>query len=145
VPLELWPAGDHAAWQAALKPSDVFEPGGVASRWSAATQRKTALGYGRYLFWLQQQGNLDVTLAPARRVERDLVRAYLQELKLTNRGHALHNRIQELGNAMRHSPPKMIGGGRCGRPTGCASVRFRPRICARASGRSPILSPRACA
>jgi integrase/recombinase XerD len=106
VPLELWPTGDHAAWQAALKPGDVFEPGGVASRWSAATQRKTALGYGRYLFWLQRHCNLDVTLAPAGRVHRDLVRAYLEELKLTNRGHTLHNRIQELGNAMRALAPE---------------------------------------
>jgi hypothetical protein len=103
LPLELWPTGDHAAWQAALKPGGVFEPGGVASRWSAATQRKTALGYGRYLFWLQQHDNLDVTVAPAERVERDLVRAYLQELKLTNRGHTLHNRI---GNAMRALAPE---------------------------------------
>jgi integrase/recombinase XerD len=102
----LWPPVDHAAWQAALKPGDVFEPGGVASRWSAATQHKTALGYGRYLFWLQEHGNLDVTLAPAGRVDRDLVRAYLEELKLSNRGHTLHNRIQELGNAMRALAPE---------------------------------------
>ena len=106
LPVGLWPPGDRAAWQAALEPGDVFVPGGVASRWSAATQRKTALGYGRYLFWLQEHGNLDVTSAPAERVKCDLVRAYLDELKRTNRGHTPHNRIQELGNAMRTLAPE---------------------------------------
>lgn len=79
-------------------------------RWSAATRRKAALGYGRYLFWLQEHGKLDVTLAPAGRVERDLARAYLEELKRTNRGHTPYNRIQELGNAMRALAPEYDSG-----------------------------------
>jgi integrase/recombinase XerD len=88
-----------------MRPGDVFDPG-IASRWSAATKRKTAAGYGRYLFWLREHGQLDVAVAPAERVTRDLVRAYLDELELTNRGHSPHNRIQELGNAMRALAPE---------------------------------------
>ena len=105
LPVGLWPAGDREAWQASLKPGNVFEPGSVASRWSAATQRKTALGYGRFLFWLQENDDLNPALAPEARVTRERVTAYLRELERTNRGHTLHNRIQELGNAMRALAP----------------------------------------
>ena len=106
LPIALWPVADRTAWQAGLKPGDVFEPGCVASRWSAATQRKTASGYGRFLFWLMERGELDGALPPASRVTRKRVEAYLDELKRTNRGHTIQNRIQELGDAMRAIAPQ---------------------------------------
>jgi integrase len=68
--------------------------------------REIALGYGRYLFWLQELGKLDDGLSPAARVTRDLVRSYVEELKRTNRGYTPYNRIQELGNAMRALAPE---------------------------------------
>jgi len=106
LPVALWPEADRLAWEAARRPGDVFEPGGAAARWSPATQRKTALGYGRFLFWLSERGELDLAEAPCARVTHDRVTAYLQELKRTNRGHTVHNRIQELGNAMRVLAPE---------------------------------------
>jgi len=105
MPIPLWPAVDQAAWQAALKAGDVFEPGGVASRWSPATQRKTVLGYGRFLFWLTECGELDTEAAPPARVTRERVAAYLDELRHINRGHTIQNRTQELGDAMRAIAP----------------------------------------
>src|SRR5712692_7048595 len=106
LPIALWPVADRTAWQAGLKPGDVFEPSGVASRWSAATQRKTASGYGRFLFWLMERGELDGALPPASRVTRRRVEAYLDELKRTNRGHTIQNRIQELGDTMKAIAPQ---------------------------------------
>jgi integrase len=101
-----WPAADRRAWEAALLPGDIFEPGGVASRWSAATRRKTAAGYGRFLFWLQEQGALDECVGPEARVTRERLAAYLDELRTMNRGHTLQCRIQELGDALRAMVPK---------------------------------------
>jgi integrase len=106
LPIALWPNADRGAWGAALRPGNVFDAGGSAARWSPATQRKTALGYGRFLFWLSERGELDVAEAPRARITCERAAAYLEELKRTNRGHTIHNRIQELGNAMRALAPE---------------------------------------
>ncbi len=105
LPVALWPPADRAAWRAGLRPGNPFEPGGIASRWSPATRRKTALGYGRFLFWLKERGELDETIAPAARITRERLAAYLDELRSTNRGHTIQSRIQELGDAMRALEP----------------------------------------
>jgi integrase len=44
LPVALWPPCDHAAWEKALQPGDIFEPGGVASGWPPVTQRKRTRG-----------------------------------------------------------------------------------------------------
>ncbi len=105
IPIALWPARDRAAWESSRKPGDVLDPGGVAARWSPATLRKTALGYGRYLFFRHQRGDLDPAAGPADRITPERVAAYLAELQRTNRGHPVQNRIQELGDAMRALAP----------------------------------------
>lgn len=104
LPIELWPRSDRLAWHAAMRPRGVFDPPGPAALWSEPTRRKTALGYGRFLFWLHQRGELE-SEDPAVRVTRGRVAAYLNELKRVNRGHTIHNRIQELGDAMRVLAP----------------------------------------
>ena len=105
LPIRLWPSADQAAWEAAIHPNDPFESGDIASRWSRATKRKTAAGYGRYLYWLGERGELDETADPAARITRDRLAAYLDELRRTNRGHTIQTRIQELGDAMRALAP----------------------------------------
>jgi integrase len=105
LPIAIWPPADRALWQAAQRPGDPLEPGGIASRWSPASRRKTALGYGRFLFWLKQLGELDETVGPAARITRERLAAYLDELRSTNRGHTIPGRFQELGDAMRAVEP----------------------------------------
>ena len=105
VPIALWPPADRAAWEAAMRPGDPFEEAGIATRWSAATRRKTACGYGRFLFWLLERGELDVTADPAARITHERLTSYLEDLRSANRGHTIHNRIQELGDAMRALAP----------------------------------------
>ena len=68
LPVALWPPADRAAWQAAMTPGDPFEPGGIAASWSAATRRNTACGYGRFLVWLKERGELDEAVGPAARL-----------------------------------------------------------------------------
>jgi integrase len=105
IPFDLWPVADQAAWKAAHVLGDVLDPGGVASRWSPPSKKKAERGYGRYLFFLLQRSELDPTTTPAERVTRERLIAYLDELQCTNRGHTPHNRIQELGDAMRALAP----------------------------------------
>jgi hypothetical protein len=89
-----------------MRPSNPFESGGIASRWSAATRRKTAKGYGRYLCWLRECDELDETAGPAARVSRERLTAYLDNLRKMNRGHTIQCRIQELGDAMQALVPE---------------------------------------
>jgi integrase/recombinase XerD len=106
IPVALWPKLDREAWEAALRPGDdIFEASGPASRWSPATRRKTQLGYGRFLFFLDQRGELDPDASPTIRVSRERLLDYLAELQHTNRGHTIQNRMQELGDAMRALAP----------------------------------------
>ncbi len=105
LPLALWPPADRAAWQAAMAPGNPFDPGSIASSWSAATRRKTACGYGRFLFWLEERGEVDESVGPSVRITRARLDAYLNEIRRTNRGHTIHSRIQELGDALRAVAP----------------------------------------
>jgi len=100
-----WPWADRALWALAHKPGDLLDPGGVAAGWSPATRRKTAAGYGRYLRWLEEHGELDPAAAPRDRVSRERLAAYLANLRRVNLGHTIQNRIQELGDAMRALAP----------------------------------------
>ncbi len=89
-----------------MRSSDPFEGGGVAARWSVATRRKTAAGYGRFLCWLNERNELDVTGSPAARITRERLAAYLDDLRRTNRGHTIQCRVQELGDAMQALAPE---------------------------------------
>jgi len=110
LPVPLWPPACRAAWEAAMRPGDPFEDASVASRWSPATRRKTVRGFGRFLFWLKKQNQLDETSHPTACITQERLTAYLEELRTTNRGHTIQNRIQELGDAMRALAPDVDWG-----------------------------------
>ena len=99
----------------------------MASRWSEATQHKTELGWGRYLFFLHERSELAPSAGPADRITRERVAAYLAELQRTNRGHTIQNRIQELGDAMRALAPEGDWHWIRGPPADCGQARF-PRM-----------------
>ena len=106
LPITLWPSVDRAAWENAIRPGDPFECGGTAASWSDATRRKTIAGYGRFLFWLKERNELDETAAPAARITRERLGAYLEDLKIINRGHTIQCRMQELGDAIQALAPE---------------------------------------
>jgi integrase len=106
LPLEQWPVSDRQAWLEALKPGDPFEPGGVASDWAEASCRKTRLGYGHWLDWLQEHGFLDPDAAPAARVTHERVRAYTSDLQQFVSAFTVQGRLQELADGLRALAPE---------------------------------------
>jgi integrase/recombinase XerD len=105
-PVSLWPPIDQTAWAAASTPSGPFDQRKAGSPWSPATWRKTAAGYGFFLTWLDNRGELDPDELIAERVTHQRLVAYLAYLKQRNLGHTIHNRIQELGDALRVLAPE---------------------------------------
>jgi integrase/recombinase XerD len=73
---------------------------------AAGNAKKEDSGYGRYLLFLDERGELDPILSPADRITPERLRAYVGELQRTTRGHSIQNRIQELGDAMRALAPE---------------------------------------
>jgi hypothetical protein len=104
LPISHWPESDRCGWLIALVDEDPLSPGNVASAWSSATIRKVATGYGRYLAWLDGRGALATQESIADRVSHERLVAYLDNLAAKNRGHTLHNRIQELEH-FQNEPP----------------------------------------
>lgn len=105
LPISQWPATDQSAWQIALTENNPLSPNSAASGWSPATLRKIAAGYGRYLAWLDAHDALDPWDSIANRISHERLATYLEDLSCINRGHTPHNRIQELGNALRALAP----------------------------------------
>ncbi len=77
--LSLWPPLDRKMWIAAKQPGDPFEKPGVASEWSPVTQRLTEEGYGRYLGWLKERGELDPQAQPIDRIDEARVAAFVED------------------------------------------------------------------
>jgi hypothetical protein len=115
-----------------MRSSDPFDGGGIAAHWSVATRRKTAGGYGRFLFWLKERNELDVTGDPASRITRERLTAYLDDLRRANRGHTIQCRVQELGDAMQALAPEKDWRLSSGPPDDCERPRSRSGTSARA-------------
>ena len=105
-PIEEWPPEDRAAWATAIAPGEFLEAAGVAENWSASTRTMNVNGYGRYLNWLAQQGQLDPTSKPSARVTRELAGAFKDHLTAVNAPLSVQTRIRQLGNMMRALAPE---------------------------------------
>jgi integrase/recombinase XerD len=104
-PLALWPALDQAAWTLALTPGDPFDPGGLGAGWAVPSRRRIASAYGTWLAWLDGQGLLDPSAAPASRATRDLVRIYAKDLQTSHSPFYVQGSVQHLGDALRVMTP----------------------------------------
>ena len=93
---EAWPETDRRLWLTAITPGDLLDGGGERADFRPASNRKIEVGYGRYLGWLQYTGNLDPSEAPAARITKDRVAAYIDFLGTVNRRITLLARLQEL-------------------------------------------------
>jgi integrase/recombinase XerD len=105
MPVAEWPPLDRAAWAAALRPGDPFEPGGLAAGWSAATRTMTESGYGRWATWLARRDLLDPLVPPDARVSRERVSAYMADLRAEVGDFTVQGRLQQLGDALRTMVP----------------------------------------
>lgn len=103
---EQWPAVDQTRWDAALEPGDPFRRrNAAAAKWALPTRRHVEHCYGRFLFWLDAQGELDPFLTPGARVTDDRLNGYLQHLQATKASFTVQNEIQAIGMALRALAP----------------------------------------
>ena len=100
-----WPPRDQQLWRRAIQPAGLFDSAGAAADWSEATRRKTAYGYGHWLRWLQDHGQLDIDLPPSDRVTEPRVRDYLGDIMAQLASYTAACRAQELYDAMRVLAP----------------------------------------
>jgi len=103
--LEEWPEADQRLWQATLVPGDLLEEGGSRARYTDNTNRGIVYGYGRFLQWLDRQGQLDLTNPPGDRITPTRVRRYLADLERHNATQTVFNRLIQLSVAARVMDP----------------------------------------
>lgn len=76
-----WPTIDRRLFEAARRPGDILERGGLASTWRPATVTWATEGYGCWLHWLARHGELDHEENPARRCTSDRLGRFLNLLQ----------------------------------------------------------------
>jgi integrase len=107
LPLALWPEAHRKAWAAAQE-GDPLAPGdggGVAS-WRPISVKSAEEGYGQWLDWLKQRGDLDPTSSPASRATVAQVKAYRDDLvSVGYADYTIANRIRELVDVLRACAP----------------------------------------
>jgi hypothetical protein len=75
----LWPAADRALWHESLASSDLFETGGVASRWRFKTIQRAKYAYARWLQHVNDKFPEVMSLPAAARVTPERVKSYIVE------------------------------------------------------------------
>jgi len=101
LPVEAWPPLDRDAWVAAHRHGGLLDDDGLAAHWAPATSQITLGGYGRFLSFLVETGDLDQTEAPAQRITRPRVEAYIAHLRQQNHASTVAARILQLSQAAR--------------------------------------------
>jgi integrase/recombinase XerD len=99
LPVEQWPAPDREAWVAAHRRGGLLEEDGLAANWAHETNTLIAAGYGRFLSYLAQVEDLAPQEAPASRITRARVEAYVAELRWLNHSSTVAARLQQLERA----------------------------------------------
>ena len=105
LPVLAWPEPDQVAWAAAISSGDLLERDGLAAHWSPATRRIIVKGYGRWIAWLTETGQLD-SLAPlAARVTPERIAEYVRHLRERNASSTVAARVRDLREALRVMAP----------------------------------------
>ena len=95
-----WPEVDRIAWQHAVVTAGIFDDGGNAAHWSAATRRGYIFAYGRCLAFLERRGELDRSAAPPDRITRERVVAYVELLKQQVASVTVWSYLSDLHNVL---------------------------------------------
>jgi integrase len=101
LPVCDWPIPDREAWDAAHRRGGLLDDDGLAANWAPATSSIIAGGYGRYLAFLRDIGDLKASETPATRVTRPRVEAYVAHLRQRNHSSTVAARALQLTEAMR--------------------------------------------
>ncbi len=75
--LGLWPAEDHARWQAAFKAGDRFDEAGAGAHLAETTRQVQRESYARFLGFLSQARPDLLDLTPEARIDRTIVADYV--------------------------------------------------------------------
>jgi len=100
MPLQQWPEPDRAAWAAAHRRGGLLDDDGLAASWAPATSDLIARGYGTFLTFLAQTGDLDPTASPADRLTRPRIESYVAYLRELNHSSTVAARILQLIRAI---------------------------------------------
>jgi integrase/recombinase XerD len=101
LPVDAWPPLDRDAWVAAHRRGGLLDDDGLAAHWAPATSQIVAGGYGRFLSFLVEIGDLDQSEASAQRIRRPRVEAYVAHLRQQNHTSTVAARILQLSQAAR--------------------------------------------
>src|SRR5262245_53136073 len=106
LPLAQWPAGDHAAFEIAYAPGDIFDASnGPGAHLAEGTRRMIRTDYGRWLAFLQKADPSAFRVAPAGRISPERVQAFIERLALEVRPTSLAFTIGNLLCAARLFAP----------------------------------------
>lgn len=106
MPLTDWPAADMAAWEAALRPGDMFEDAGGAAHLSASSRANTVNAYGRFLQWLHGQPRLHDNSPIATRVTQEVIGAYVPTLQAQYASSTVRAHLASLVVAVKAMAPE---------------------------------------
>jgi integrase/recombinase XerD len=102
------PPACFCAWEAALRPTDLFDELKPAARWRPATIVKVRKGFGVYLHWLHWRDEGPRDGCPGRLVTLARARDYRETLAMIGCAPlTIYSRLQELHFAMRALAPRM--------------------------------------
>jgi integrase/recombinase XerD len=95
-----WPGPDRAAWATAHRRGSLLDEDGGAADWAPVTSNLIAAGYGRFLSFLVQTGDLHLGESPATRISRARVESYVTELRrIGNHSSTVAARLLQLVRA----------------------------------------------
>jgi integrase/recombinase XerD len=78
LPYAAWPEDDRTRWETAFKTGDRFDNSGPAAHLAEATRRTLLDDYGRFLGFLSARHDRLLARAPAARLDRNIVEAYVR-------------------------------------------------------------------
>jgi integrase/recombinase XerD len=107
LPIAEWPEPDRTAWAAAHRRGGLLEDDGFAASWAPDTSKLIASGYGRFLSFLAETGDLDKGASPEMRVTRPRVDAYVAHLRARNHSSTVAARVLQLVRAITVMAPSI--------------------------------------
>jgi integrase len=105
LPVSDWPVPDREAWDAAHRRGGLLDDDGLAANWASATSSIIAGGYGRFLTFLAEIGDLGLYETPATRITPSRVGNYIAHLRERNHSSTVAARVLQLTEAMRIMAP----------------------------------------
>jgi hypothetical protein len=108
--LEEWPAPDRMAWEVACRQATPLTVPGGAVKWSAATQKTTLDGWGRYLGYLDNSGELDVLEGPSQRLTPQRCTDFITSLRDRLSPNSVDSAVVFLGQAISVLAPDQAWG-----------------------------------